>query len=130
MKNSSKSHRHNHFSGRRTNRQYYPNGSSSVKHLLYALTILNADETYHYYTLQHANADWTVSELFKSEYINGFDDVRITEYDQLIGDTAKLYTLRLTIPNRNTEIITSGNYILAVFDDNQNLNFYQAICRL
>ena len=38
---------------------------------------LNADEAYYYYTIQHANADWTASELFKSEYINGFDEVRI-----------------------------------------------------
>lgn len=84
---------------------------------------LNADETYYYYTIQHANADWTVSELFKSEYINGFDDVRIRNMTNSSATLQSYTHYALTIPNRNTEIITSGNYILAVFDDNQKLIF-------
>ena len=30
---------------------------------------LNADEAYYYYTIQHANADWTASELFKLSHV-------------------------------------------------------------
>ena len=84
---------------------------------------LNAEESYYYYTIQHANADWTASELFKSEYIDGFDDVRIRN---MINSSATLqsYThYALTIPNRDVKITTSGNYVLAVFDESQELVF-------
>ena len=84
---------------------------------------LNADESYYYYTIQHANADWTASELYKSEYIDGFDDVRIRN---MINSSATLqsYThYALTIPNRDVKITTSGNYVLAVFDESQELVF-------
>ena len=84
---------------------------------------LNADESYYYYTIQHANADWTASELFKSEYINGFDDVRIRNMTNSSATLQSYTHYTLTIPNVHTEIITSGNYILAVYDEKQELIF-------
>jgi hypothetical protein len=84
---------------------------------------LNANEAYYYYTIHHANADWTASELFKSEYINGFDDVRIRNMSNSSATLQSYTHYTLTIPNRDTEIITSGNYILAVFDEKQELIF-------
>jgi hypothetical protein len=84
---------------------------------------LNADEAYYYYTIQHANADWTASELFKSEYINGFDDVRIRNMSNSSATLQSYTYYALTIPNRDTEIITSGNYVLSIFDRKQELIF-------
>lgn len=84
---------------------------------------LNADEAYYYYTIQHANADWTASELFKSEYINGFDEVRIRNMSNSSATLQSYTHYTLIIPNRDTEIISSGNYVLSVFDDKQELVF-------
>lgn len=84
---------------------------------------LNADESYYYYTIQHANADWTASALYKSEYINGFDDVRIRNMTNSSATLQSYTHYDLTIPNRDTEIIASGNYVLAVFDKSQELVF-------
>ena len=84
---------------------------------------LNADEAYYYYTIQHANADWTASELFKSEYINGFDEVRIRNMSNSWATLQSYTHYALIIPNRDTEIISSGNYVLSVFDDKQELVF-------
>ena len=84
---------------------------------------LNADEAYYYYTIQHANADWTASELFKSEYINGFDEVRIRNMSNSSATLQSYTHYALSIPNRDTEIISSGNYVLSVFDDKQELVF-------
>ena len=84
---------------------------------------LNADEAYYYYTIQHANADWTASELFKSEYINGFDEVRIRNMSNSSATLQSYTHYALIIPNRDTEIISSGNYVLSVFDDKQELVF-------
>lgn len=84
---------------------------------------LNAYEAYYYYTIQHANADWTASELFKSEYINGFDEVRIRNMSNSSATLQSYTHYALSIPNRDTEIISSGNYVLSVFDDKQELVF-------
>lgn len=84
---------------------------------------LNADEAYYYYTIQHANADWTASELFKSEYINGFDEVRIRNMSNSSATLQSYTHYAFIIPNRDTEIISSGNYVLSVFDDKQELVF-------
>ena len=84
---------------------------------------LDGDESYYYYTIQHANADWTASVLFKSEYINGFDDVRIKNMSNSSATIQSYTNYSLTIPNRDVEITTSGNYLLSVFDANQNLVF-------
>ena len=82
---------------------------------------MNADEAYYYYTIQHANADWTASELFKSEYINGFDEVRIRIWATPRRHYQAIH-YALIIPNGD-RIISSGNYVLSVFDDKQELVF-------
>ncbi|HNU59431.1 MAG TPA: DUF5103 domain-containing protein, partial [Aquaticitalea sp.] len=42
---------------------------------------LNGREEDFYYVIEHFNFDWTPSPLVKSEYIQGFDDQRIRNYD-------------------------------------------------
>lgn len=84
---------------------------------------LNANESYYYYTIQHANADWTASELYKSEYIDGFDDVRIRNMTNSSATLQSYTHYALTVPNRDVKITASGNYVLAVFDESQELVF-------
>ena len=84
---------------------------------------LNADESYYYYTIQHANADWAASELYKSEYIDGFDDVRIRNMTNSSATLQSYTHYALTVPNRDVKITASGNYLLAVFDESQELVF-------
>ncbi|HLU51450.1 MAG TPA: DUF5103 domain-containing protein, partial [Flavobacteriaceae bacterium] len=85
---------------------------------------LNGDERDYYYTIEHYSYDWTLSDLAKSEYLNGFDDVRIENYQNSFN-TLQMYShYYMQIPNRDVRGITkSGNYLLRVFDDNRNLVF-------
>ena len=41
---------------------------------------LRGGETDYYYTLTHCNYNWQPSDLLKSEYLRGMDDVRLTQY--------------------------------------------------
>lgn len=84
---------------------------------------LRGDESYYYYTIQHANADWTASELFKSEYLSGFDDVRIRNMRNSSATLQSYTHYTLKIPNTDVTITTSGNYLLSVFDINKELVF-------
>ena len=79
---------------------------------------LNGQEADFYYTITHHNFDWSPSDLSKSEYLDGFDEVRIETYDNSLN-TLQIYSnYKLRIPNRETRAIQkSGNYLLTVYDD-------------
>jgi len=85
---------------------------------------LNGDEADFYYVIDHFDFDWTPSDLSKGEFLEGFDDVRIYEYENSFN-TLQIYSnYRLSIPNKETRRIKkSGNYILSIFDDDSNLVF-------
>lgn len=85
---------------------------------------LVGDERDYYYRIDHYNFDWTPSNLAKGEYLNGFDDVRIDYYENSFNTLVMYSHYVLTIPNRDTRAITkSGNYLLSIFDDRNNLIF-------
>ena len=46
---------------------------------------LNGEEEDFYYTITHHNFDWSESDLSKSEYLDGFDDVRIETYENSLN---------------------------------------------
>ncbi len=85
---------------------------------------LNGEEEDFYYTITHHNFDWTPSDLSKSEYIDGFDDVRITNYTNSVNSLQIYSHYDLIIPNEDTRAIEkSGNYLLSIFTDDGELIF-------
>ncbi len=82
------------------------------------------DEADYYYRIQHYNFDWTPSDLSKNEYMEGFDDVRITEYTNAYNTLQPYTHYELKIPNSNTQgLKVSGNYLLSVYNSNRELVF-------
>lgn len=85
---------------------------------------LNGDEADYYYRITHHDFDWNPSDLSKGEYLDGFDDVRIYDYDNSFN-TLQIYSrYKLRIPNSDSRRITkSGNYMLSIYDDYGELVF-------
>ena len=85
--------------------------------------VLNGDEADFYYVIEHYNYDWTPSRLVKSRYLQGFDDQRIVNYENSFN-TYQLYShYRLQIPNNQTSLLVSGNYLMKIFDEDGELMF-------
>lgn len=81
--------------------------------------------TYHRYSysVQHCEADWTPStELIESDFVDGFATGNTIEDNEQSINTNVLYThYKLQIPNDRCRLKLSGNYIVTVYDeDNDN----------
>lgn len=82
---------------------------------------LNANDSAYYYTIVRANAQWGKSTLYPSEYLEGFDDVRIQDISYSVGTLQPYIHYKLQLPNSQTRITKSGNYFLNIWDENRNL---------
>lgn len=88
--------------------------------------VLNNNESDFYYRITHHNYDWSISNLMVNEYLNGFNDIRFSNYQNSIS-TYQLYShYELTLPNSNTSFKKTGNYMLHIYDDNDTLLFNRA----
>ncbi|MDX1913433.1 MAG: DUF5103 domain-containing protein, partial [Saprospiraceae bacterium] len=73
------------------------------------------------YTLVHCNSDWQPSELDDNEYIDGFTEDRIFSVQSSFNTLTQYTHYTLGLPNQNMRWARSGNYLLKVFDiDNDN----------
>ena len=84
---------------------------------------LFGNEANYYYQFVHCDYDWRPSQLVKSEYLRGFDDLRIQEYTNSFN-TLQIYShYRVQFPNRNTSLLVSGNYLLKILNEDREVVF-------
>ena len=89
--------------------------------------ILGKKKDDYYYTIIHCDYKWNPSSISKFEYVEGFDDIRISNYF-FSQNTFQSYTnFNFQIPNQSLKIRLDGNYIIRVFDQNYNQIFERRI---
>ena len=80
------------------------------------------------YSIKHCNADWSLSNLSSTEYIDGFTTGRIDDY-ALSVNTTFLYThYRFQLPSNEIKWKLSGNYVVNIFEDNQQDDPIARVC--
>lgn len=71
--------------------------------------------TYH---IEHCEADWSPStELFESDYLSGFNDNPIEDYQNSINTTVLYTHYSMQLPNERCRLKMSGNYRLTILDE-------------
>lgn len=79
------------------------------------------------YKIVHCNADWSDSELFEVEYIDGFNNQPIDDYENSLN-TTMLYThYQLDLPNEDIQFKVSGNYRVEIYLDEDEANTLVAV---
>ena len=82
----------------------------------------SADPKSYRYTIVHCDADWSPSRVVTSEYMDGFPDNPVNDYDFSINTTIPFVNYRLFLPNENANIKLSGNYLLKIWEDGNKDN--------
>lgn len=72
------------------------------------------------YTLVHCDANWMPSQLQKLEYIDGFEEERMRDFAYSIATFDEYTHYRLRFPNENMDVRVSGNYLLHIYQDDDD----------
>lgn len=99
---------------------------------------LNSDETiefsfdemshqYHRstYHITHCDAQWKPSDLIESEYMNGFNDQPIENWENSLNTTFDYTHYSLTLPNDDVTLKLSGNYRLSISEDGKEVAWFR-----
>ena len=84
---------------------------------------ISAREDDYYYKIVHCDYDWTPSKLLKSQYLRGMDNQRISNYENSYNTLQPYSHYKLTIPNQDVRLKVSGNYLLEVYNDIDEIQF-------
>jgi Domain of unknown function (DUF5103) len=71
-------------------------------------------ETY-YYTFIHCDKDWKKSDVIPNDYISGYTENPIEDYENSFNTTVSYFHYKLIFPNDRVNLKLSGNYILFVY---------------
>lgn len=70
------------------------------------------------YRIIYCNADWQQnSELSEIEYLEGFDDNVVNDYENSVNTTVSYTHYSLNIPNKDVKPKLPGNYAVLVYDE-------------
>lgn len=89
----------------------------STTQLRLAFDDLEGGKKNYYYTIIQCNYDWTASVLSPFDYLNGFQEQDIPDYEFSFNTSQEYTHYSLLFPNRYITITKSGNYIIKVYLD-------------
>ena len=69
------------------------------------------------YTLVHCNSDWTPSNLDISEYLIGFEQESLDNFEFSFNTFTDYVHYELLFPNTDMGVSISGNFVLQVYDE-------------
>ena len=84
---------------------------------------LEADGKDYKYKIEHMTHDWQKSRLLSSQYVDGFNQNTIINVTNSFNTFQSYSHYKVRIPNTNTVITKSGNYLLSVLDDYDEVVF-------
>jgi len=78
---------------------------------------LSRDQPSYIYKVHHCSADWTLSDLPEQEFLEGYSENEIEGGTPSFNTSYSYQHYMLSIPNENTRLLISGNYLLVVYRD-------------
>ena len=82
---------------------------------------------YHRYTyhITHCDAQWNPSGLIESEYMEGFNDQPVDDWQNSLNTTFDYTHYTLSLPNDDVKLKLSGNYLLSIREDGDEVAWFR-----
>lgn len=84
---------------------------------------LDADQKEYRYKIDHYDYDWKSSGLNSTEFLNGFNDDLIRDFENSFNTLQDYTHYSARLPNDNISIKISGNYLITVYDEDGEVVF-------
>ncbi len=91
--------------------------------LILSFDDINAQEIIYSYKIEHCDYNWQISNLASTEYMTGYATDRIRNYENSFNTLQGYTHYQLQIPNENNRIKKTGNYLISILDEDENIVF-------
>lgn len=78
---------------------------------------LDGDVKDYTYTFVHCDQNWKPTNIAQLEYLDGFSEDRITDYNYSFKTLKEFTHYQIDLPARNMRWTKSGNYLLIIYED-------------
>ena len=93
----------------------------SSEQLKLSFDILNSNNATYAYTFIHCNSEWEYSNIMQSEYLEGFFDHHIHNYNYSFNTLIPYIHFECVFPNEDINFKKSGNYVILIYDVEKNI---------
>lgn len=94
---------------------------NSSESLQLSFDILNNDVRSYAYTFIHCDSNWEYSDMIQTDYLTGFYDNYIEHYEYSFNTLSEYVHYNFEFPNAHVNFKKSGNYVVLVYDSEQNI---------
>ncbi len=70
------------------------------------------------YRIVHCDANWNASGISSMEFVDGFDNGYVNQYDYSLNTTVNYINYSISLPNDDVRFNVSGNYAVLIARDN------------
>ena len=100
----------------------YPVSNLSGIPLYFEFDDIDGDNKNYYYKIIHCDMDWNISkEIEENDFLDGFNGEEIKNSESSSFTLLQYSHYKLRLPNENTKWLLSGNYLLVVYDENEDV---------
>ena len=85
--------------------------------ILFEFDLLGNDANDYVYHIMHCNSKWEQSDLFSDEFMDGFNENIISDYEFSLNTRVNYVHYKVKIPNDDVQLKLSGNYIIRVYEN-------------
>jgi hypothetical protein len=97
-------------------RQAYPFFQlNSSENIILHFDLLGGGNASLWYRIIHCDRDWNVSDLFTSDYIEGYEENQVNDFLPSFNTKASYTHYALKLPNEDIKFKVSGNYVITIW---------------
>ncbi len=75
------------------------------------------------YSIEHCDKNWNPTDLDRAYYVEGFDQIPILDYHFSVTGRSSYTHYELLLPNPQIRWLLSGNYLLKVYDEDEDSDY-------